>query len=61
MKKVLLAMAAMTMMLVGCSKESDSLQVKYYEYNVADSEWTPWIDVCYYKKNRDAADHAGCD
>jgi len=54
-------MAAAAMMLMGCSKDDNNMRVKYYEYNVADSEWTPWIDVCYYKKNRDAADHAGCD
>jgi len=43
-------MAAAAMMLMGCSKDDNNMRVKYYEYNVADSEWTPWIDVCYYKK-----------
>ena len=61
MKKVLLAMAAVAMMLVGCSK--DDVQLNIYEYQIADAEWTPWIDQLYYVKlempqiTQDVIDH----
>lgn len=47
MKKVLLALAAVTMILAGCSK--DNVQVNIYEYHVADADWIPYYE-CHYAK-----------
>ena len=47
MKKVLLVIAAVAMMLVGCS--NDNVQVNIYEYHVADADWTPFYE-CHYVK-----------
>ncbi len=64
MKKAFLAMAAaVALMLVGCSKDNDSVQVSIYEYPIADADWTPWIDALYYVKlempqiTQDVIDH----